>query len=194
MLFLALLLLFPAAAEAQTAGDERGVLVGVREDVTLGATSSAAVVVGVQGHLTVSGHARLVVMVDGEVTLEGSSASVENLVAVRATVTLGPGTTVGTIRALDSTIAQDPAATVQHGTEDLKGSAFVLVGILGTFIVLLYLGWAVSVLFAAAVVAAVAPRQTRRMARSVSREPLKVLGAGLAGLPCVDRSWARSSS
>ncbi len=58
---------------------------------------------------------------------------------------------------------------------------FVLVGILGTFLLLLYLGWAVAVLIAGAFVAAVAGSQTRRMARSVASEPLKVLGAGLLG-------------
>ena len=58
----------------------------------------------------------------------------------------------------------------------------MLLGALGTFLVLLYLGWAVAVLVAGAVMAAIAARQTRRMARSVSEEPLKVLGAGVVGL------------
>jgi len=178
---LALMLAFPAVAAAQGPGDERGVLVGVREDLTLNAGSSASVVVAVQGHLTVSGHARLVVMVDGDVTLDGQAASVDTIVAVRATITLGPGTSVGTIRSLDSTLVQDPSATVTNGVEDLQGSLFVLFGILGTFLVLLYLGWAVAVLVSGAVLAAVAASQTRRMARSVSTEPLKVLGAGVVG-------------
>ena len=65
MFLVTLMLLLPAAAMAQSPTDERGVLVGVREDLTLDATSSASVVVGVQGNVTVSGHARLVVMVDG---------------------------------------------------------------------------------------------------------------------------------
>jgi len=181
VVFLALMMLFPAAVAAQGSSQERGVLVGVSEDLTLNATASAAVVVGVQGNLTISGHARLVVMVDGAVALDGPAASVETLVAVRATVTLGPGTTVGTIRYLDSTITQDPTATV-GSREDLQGSAFVLIGVLGTFLVLIYLGWAVAVLVAGAVMAAIAASQTRRMARSVSDEPLKVLGAGLVGL------------
>ncbi len=181
ILFLVSMLAFPAVAAAQGPGDERGVLVGVREGLTLDAGSSASVVVGVQGQVTVAGHARLLVMVDGDVSLTGSSASVDTLVAVRAHVTLGPGTTVGTIRALDSTITQDPTATIQNGIEDLQGSMFVLVGILGTFLLLLYLGWAVAVLIAGAFVAAVAASQTRRMARSVASEPLKVLGAGLLG-------------
>ena len=98
LLFMALMLLFPAAVAAQGPSQERGVLVGVREDLTLDSTASAAVVVGVQGNLTISGHARLVVMVDGAVTLDGPAASVETLVAIKSTVTLGPGTTVGTIR------------------------------------------------------------------------------------------------
>jgi hypothetical protein len=181
ILFLVSLLAFPAVASAQGPGDERGVLVGVREALTLDAGSSASVVVGVQGQVTVSGHARLLVMVDGDVILTGTTASVDTLVAVRAHVTLGPGTTVGTIRALDSTITQDPTATVQNGIEDLQGSMFVLVGILGTFLLLLYLGWAVAVLIAGVFVAAIAPSQTRRMARSVASEPLKVLGAGVLG-------------
>ena len=181
ILFLLLMLALPAVAAAQGPGEERGVLVGVREDVSLDASSSATVVVGVQGKVTISGHARLVVMVDGDVILTGTAASVDTIVAVRAQVTLGPGTTVGTIRALDSTITKDPTATVQNGIEDLQGSMFVLVGILGTFLVLLYLGWAVAVLVSGAFVAAMAATQTRRMARSVSNEPLKVLGAGIVG-------------
>ena len=181
ILVVALMMLLPAATLAQGHADERGVLVGVREDLTLDPTSSAAVVVGVQGDVTVSGHARLVVMVDGNVTLEGTAASVDTLVLIRAHVTLGPGTTVGTIRSLDSTVTGDTTATVQNGVEDLKGSMFVLVGALGTFLVLLYLGWALAVLISGAIVAAIAPRQTRRMAHSVSSEPLKVLGAGVLG-------------
>ncbi len=181
ILFLLLMLALPAVAVAQGPGEERGVLVGVREDVSLDATSSATVVVGVQGKVTISGHARLVVMVDGDVILTGTAASVDTIVAVRAEVTLGAGTTVGTIRALDSTVTKDPTATVQNGIEDLQGSMFVLVGILGTFLVLLYLGWAVAVLVSGAFVAAMAATQTRRMARSVSNEPLKVLGAGIVG-------------
>lgn len=100
-MFLTFMLLFPAVAAAQGPGDERGVLVGVREDLTLDSSSSAVVVVAVQGRLTVAGHARLVVMVDGAVTLDGPAASVDTLVAVKSTVTLGPGTTVGTLRVLD---------------------------------------------------------------------------------------------
>ncbi len=106
MLIVALLLLLPAAALAQGPTDERGVLVGVREDLSLDATAKAAVVVGVQGNVTVLGHARLLVMVDGSVALEGPAASVDTLVAVRAHVDLGPGTSVGTIRYLDSVIDQ----------------------------------------------------------------------------------------
>jgi len=181
LLIMALMLLLPAVAMAQSPTDERGVLVGVREDLTLDATSSASVVVGVQGNVTVSGHARLVVMVDGDVALLGAAASVDTLVAIRAHVTLGPGTAVGTIRYLDSTITQDPTATVQKTTEDIKGSLLVLGGVLGTFLVLLYLGWAIAVLIAGTVVAAIGPRQVRRMARTVSNEPLKVLGAGVLG-------------
>ena len=181
ILIVALMLLLPAVAVAQSPHDERGVLVGVREDLTLDATSSASVVVGVQGNVTVAGHARLVVMVDGSVALQGAAASVDTLVAIKSQVTLGPGTSVGTIRYLDSTITKDPTATVEKTTEDMQGSMLVLGGVLGTFLVLLYLGWALSVLISGAVIAAIAPRQVRRMARNVSNEPLKVLGAGLLG-------------
>ena len=181
MFALVLLLVFPAVAAAQSpVGDERGVLFGVRDDLTLDAGSSASVVVAVQGHVTIAGHARVVFMVDGTVELQGTSASVDTLVAVRAHVKLGAGTTVGTLRALDSTIDQDPTATVTD-TKDLQGSMVVLVGVLGTFLALLLLGWAIAVLVSGAVLGAVAAKQMRRMAASVSREPLKVLGAGALG-------------
>ena len=36
--------------------------------------------------------------------------------------------------------------------EDIKGSLLVLGGVLGTFLVLLYLGWAIAVLIAGTVV------------------------------------------
>ena len=158
MFALVLLMVFPAVAAAQSpVGDERGVLFGVRDDLTLDAGSSASVVVAVQGHVTIAGHARVVFMVDGTVELQGTSASVDTLVAVRAHVKLGPGTTVGTLRALDSTVDQDPTATVTD-TKDLQGSMVVLVGVLGTFLALLLLGWAVAVLV------------VRRGARSGRRE------------------------
>ena len=182
VLIVALMLLLPAAAVAQSPRDERGVLVGVREDLTLDATSSASVVVGVQGNVTVSGHARLVVMVDGNVSLLGASASVDTLVAVRAHVTLGPDTTTGTIRYLDSTITnyiRRPRS--RRPPRTCRGRCSRLGGVLGTFLVLLYLGLAVAVLISGAVVAAIGPRQVRRMASNVSSEPLKVLGAGLVG-------------
>jgi hypothetical protein len=181
IVFLALLLALPSVAAAQGPAKEVGVLVGVREDITLDATSSASAVVGVQSQVAISGHAKVVVVVDGTVTLTGPAASVDNMVAIKSSVILGPGTTVGSIRALDSTVTRDPTATVTE-VQDLQGSIFVLVGILGTFLLLLWLGWAVAVLVAGAFVAAMAADQTRRMARSVSNEPLKVLGAGLVGL------------
>lgn len=161
---------------------DNGVLVGVRNPVTLPSGATASAVIGVQAPVSISGHAKVVVIVDGPVMLTGSNASVDTLVLVRADATLGPGTTVGTIRTLSSTIHQDPTAMVSNGIHDLKDSGIVLFGLIGGFLVLLFIGWAIALLVSGVVVAATAAKQMRRMARSISNEPLKVLGAGLVGL------------
>ena len=85
---------------------------------TLPAGEHADVIVEVQGTATIAGEANVVVVVDGTANLQG--AHVDSLVAIRSTVTLGPGTVVsGDVRTLNSTVTQDPTATVSGTTRDL---------------------------------------------------------------------------
>ena len=156
------------------------VLVSVKGDATLPAGEHADVVVVVQGTASIAGEANNVVVVDGAANLQG--AHVETLVAIRSPVTLGPGTTVTNVRTVDSSLSQDPTATVSGSVSDatVDLAAFGLVLVTGFF--LLFIGFVVAVILGALLVAGLAARQVRAAETLISREPAKTFLVGLVSI------------
>jgi hypothetical protein len=87
-LLVALVLLAPAVLAADGDTDRGRVLISVSGDVDIPAGDQADVVVIVDGTATIAGTVRSIVAVDA--TLEMTGATVENVVAVRTPVTVGP--------------------------------------------------------------------------------------------------------
>lgn len=173
----ALLLLAAAPAAAATAAnDEGGVLVRVGGDTTVSAEDDADVVVVVGGDLDLTGQADTVVVVDGTARLD--EATIDELVVVSGTAILGPGTTVsGDVQLVDSTIQQDPTATVEG---DINNDAnFPWAEGVWLMSLILVAGWAVLVILAGLALAAVAPGLARGVGRTITTDLGKSALAGL---------------
>lgn len=171
-----LLVVFAAPAAAQTAADDENVLVSIGGDLSVPAGDSNGVVVVVDGTLDMEGSAGTVVIVGGEANLVG--ATIETLVVVDGTADLGAGTRItGDVHLVDSNIVRDPGATVegtvQRGTGDISTEGFWIIGLV------FMLGWAMMMLLAALILAAVAPGFARRTGRTITNELGPTLLAGL---------------
>ncbi len=170
-----LLTLIAGPAAAQATSDEEGVLVRVDGDASVPAGETLGVVVVVEGDLDLQGTADTVVVVSGRADLVG--ATVETLVVVDGVAELGAGTRVtGDVHLVDSDIIRDPGATVAGSIESGTGGfsrGFWLVGFV------FMLGWALMVLLAALVLAAVAPDFARRAGRTITGDLGPTILAGL---------------
>jgi hypothetical protein len=181
-MFVALGMLVPIAIAADDSLPHTGrVIVSVKGDATLPAGEHADVVVVVQGTATINGEANVVVVVDGTANLQG--ARVNTVVGVRSPVTLGPGTVVlGDVRTLNSTVTQDPTATVNGSVRDMTNDFAAFGFALATGFLLLFLGFAIAVILGALLVAALAARQVRAAETLISREPVKSFVIGLVAV------------
>jgi hypothetical protein len=178
---LAIWWLVPSALASDGTFQHTGrVLISVKGDATLPAGEHADVVVVVQGAASIAGEANVVIVVDGSANLQG--AHVDSLVAIRSPVTLGPGTMVTNVRTVDSSVTQDPTATVSGSVRDATTdlAAFGLAVATGFF--LLFLGLVIAVILGALLVAALAARQVRAAETLISREPVKTFVIGLVSV------------
>lgn len=170
-----LLTLLAGPAAAQSANDDEGVLVRVNGDATVPAGEELGVVVVVEGDLEIEGTATTVVVVNGRADLVG--ATVETLVVVDGTADLGAGTRVtGDVHLVESNIIRDPSATVDGSIESGTGDftrGFWIVGFI------FMLGWAIMIILAALLLAAVAPDFARRSGRTITEDLGPAILAGL---------------
>ena len=164
----------PAAAQSSSA--DEGVLVRINGDVAVEAADVHGVIVVVDGNLDLDGTATTVVVVNGDTVLTG--ATVEELVVVSGTATLGPGTVVtGDVNLIDSTLNQDASATVEGTINNETGEAFTAgFWFLG---LMFMIGWAILVLLSGLFLAAIAPDLSRRAGRNLTVDPVPSLLAGL---------------
>lgn len=168
------LLVGPAAAQSNS--DDNGVLVRVNGDVAVEAGAVHGVVVVVDGNLNFDGTATTVVVVNGDVVLNG--AMIEELVVVSGTVNLGPETVVtGDVNLVDATLTQDPTATVE-GTIDEDADTGLTEGlwVLG---LIFMIGWAILVILGGFVLAGIAPDLARRAGRTITADLGPSILAGL---------------
>ena len=173
VLFTALL---AGPAAAQSSSDDEGVLVRVNGDVVIEAGAVHGVVVVVDGNLDFDGTATIVVVVNGDAVLTG--ATVEELVVVSGTATLGPGTVVtGDVQLVDTSLSQDATATVEGTINRDAGDGFTSgFWVLG---LVFMIGWAILVLLGGLVMAGVAPDLARGAGRTITADLGPSIVAGL---------------
>ncbi len=170
----------PAAAAANPIYEDGRIVVSVRGDITFPAGEVADSLVVVDGSATIEGDVTSVVVVNGSVTFVGSRS--RDVFAIASLIRLDAGSVItGELRSIDSTVEQAAGAVIQGGIRqdfDAMGGFAVI----GPAVLFLYLGFVVATLAAGLALAAFAGRQVRSAERVISREPVTVVAAGLAGL------------
>ena len=170
------LLLGSSPAAAQSVTDDESVLVRVNGDVTVPGDETHGLVLVIDGDLDIAGTATTVVVVSGRANLTG--ATVETLVVVDGVADLGAATRVtGDIHLVESDLVRDPGATVEGSIESGTGEftrGFWIIGFL------FMIGWAVMILLASLLLAAVAPDFARRSGRTITAGLGPTVLAGLA--------------
>jgi hypothetical protein len=152
-------------------GHNGRVVISTEGDVTIPAGEHADVVVVVKGAAHVQGEVNTLVVVEGTADLTG--ARVETVVAVTSAVEVGDGTVIyGELSQLDSSVHQTGNVEIQGGITDLSGWFFETAAVLGPALLLLWLGFGLSTIAAALLLAALAARQVREAGRLISSDPL----------------------
>lgn len=168
--------LLAGPAAAQSNADDDGVLLRINGNVTVEPGAVHGLVVVIDGNLDFDGTATTVVVVNGDVVLNG--ATVEELVVVSGTASLGPGTVVtGDVHLVDTALTQDPMATVEGSiNEDADvgfSDGFWVLGLI------FMIGWAILVLLSGLVLAGIAPDLARRAGRTITGDLGPTILAGL---------------
>jgi hypothetical protein len=157
------------------------VIITTQGDVTIPAGEHADVVVVVQGAAVVQGEVNTLVVIEGTATFE--HARLETVVAVTSSVEVGDGTVIsGELRRLDSAVHQTGDVEIQGGITDLAASFFEATAVLAPALILFWLGFGLSTIVAALVLAALAARQVREAGRLISTDPLMTGLIGFVGV------------
>lgn len=152
-------------------GHNGRVVISTEGDITIPAGEHADVVVVVKGAAHVQGEVNTLVVVEGTADLTG--ARLETVVAVKSSVEVGDGTVVyGEFKQLDSSVHQTGNVEIQGGITDLSSWFFETAAVLGPALLLLWLGFGLSTIAAALLLAALAARQVREAGRLISSDPL----------------------
>ncbi|CAN5731933.1 hypothetical protein BH23CHL8_BH23CHL8_04680 [soil metagenome] len=169
-------------AEELLEGRIDGVLVGVRNDVVVASGESTDAVVVVQGRAVIEGVAQNVFAVDADVTITGTSARVDGIFTVGGTLTVGPGATVHNLGHADTVLDISPGASITGQTRDVRddvtGAVGWIVAGLAIFVLIVWVGLAISTLVASLLMVAFGTSQARRSAWLIGNHPFKVLAAG----------------
>ena len=165
------------ALAAAPLGHSGRVVISTEGDVTIPAGEHADVVVVIKGTANVQGEVNTLVVVEGTASLSG--ARLETVVAVTSSIEVGDGTVIyGELQRLDSTVHQTGNVEIQGGITDLSGWFLESAAVLAPALILLWLGFGLSTIVVALLLAALAARQVREAGRLISSDPL---GTGLIG-------------
>ena len=179
-----LALLAPATALADDPlPHDDSVLFLVNAGVDVPAGEHRDVVVVVDGDVAIEGEANAVVVVSGTATVTGGR--VETLVVVGGAADIGAGSVVDEVRTLNAAYHVSPDAFVRT-YEAVEPSA--LLATIAPVAMAMWLGFAIAYLLAGLAVAAIAGSQLRRTGAALTREPLGVVVGALVvliGLPLV---------
>ena len=169
------------ALAAEPMGHNGRVVISTEGDVTIPAGEHADVVVVVKGAAHIQGEVNTLVVVDGTADLAG--ARLETVVAVTSSIEVADGTVIsGELQQLDSSIHQTGSVEIQGGITDLTGWFFETAAVLAPALILLWLGFGLSTIVAALLLAALAARQVREAGRLISSDPLVTGLIGFLGV------------
>lgn len=157
-------------AAAQTF-ERGGVLVRMGGDVHVPAETSYAVVVVVEGTLTIEGEVGTAVVAKGNAELVG--ANVEELLAYSSAVNLRDGSIIGgDAQLVDATLETEVGSRVmgdvQRGAQHQMSRGFWIFG------ALIAIGYMMAMIVGAVLAAAIAPRSVRLAGAAIQSDPLKV--------------------
>jgi hypothetical protein len=159
------------ALAAAPLGHTGRVVISTEGDVTIPAGEHADVVVVVNGAAHIQGEVNTLVVVEGTADLTG--ARLETVVAVTSSVEVGEGTVIyGELQRLDSSVHQTGNVEIQGGITDLSGWFLETTAVLAPALIMLWLGFALSTIVAALLLAGLAARQVREAGRLISSDPL----------------------
>jgi hypothetical protein len=180
-LVLGMFLLAPLAVAAEEMQHSGRILISTQGDITLPAGEQADLVLVTNGTAHIAGDANTVVVIDGVADLTGATA--ETLVLIRGEAALdGSSSVLGDIMTLDATVSADSAASIGGRIRDLAPEIAGMGFVLGSALVVLYLGFALAAIAAALLLAGLAARQVRSAEALIRREPILTLGVGLLGM------------
>ena len=159
------------ALAAAPMGHTGRVVITTEGDVTIPAGEHADVVVVVKGAAHIQGEVNTLVVVEGTADLAG--ARIETVVAVTSSIEVGDGTVIyGELQQLDSSVHQTGNVEIAGGITDLSGWFFETAAVLAPALILLWLGFGLSTIVVALLLAALAARQVREAGRLISSDPL----------------------
>jgi hypothetical protein len=159
------------ALAAAPLGHNGRVVISTGGDVTIPAGEHADVVVVVNGAAHIQGEVNTLVVVEGSADLAG--ARIETVVAVTSSIEVGDGTVIfGELQQLDSPVHQTGTVEIGGGITDLSGWFFKTAAVLAPALILLWLGFGLSTIVVALLLAALAARQVREAGRLISSDPL----------------------
>jgi hypothetical protein len=179
-LVLALFAAAPAVLAAEPWDGDEHVVFSTGGDFDLAAGQHADLLVIVSGDAKIAGDAGAVVVIDGTATF--TNAHTASILAIRSRVSLDAASAViGDVHVIDSVIDATPSA-ITGSIKDV-GSQLAGTWVFGDVArAVLYLGFVVTGLFAALVMAALASRQVREAGRFIQHEPVATVVAAFAGL------------
>ncbi len=180
-LVIGMFLLAPLAIAAEEMPHSGRILISTQGDITLPTGEQADLVMVTNGTAHIAGDANTVVVIDGVADLTGATA--ETVVLIRGEAALdGSSSVLGDIMTLDATVSADPAASIGGRIRDLAPEIAGIGFVLGSALVVLYLGFALAAIAAALLLAGLAARQVRSAEALIRREPLLTAGVGLLGM------------
>ena len=180
-LVIGMFLLAPLAVAAEELQHSGRILISTQGDITLPAGEQADLVLVTNGTAHIAGSVNTVVVIDGVADLTGATA--ETVVLIRGQAALdGSSSVLGDVMTLDATVSADPAASIGGRIRDLAPEIAGMGFVLGSALVVLYVGFALAAIAAALLLAGLAARQVRSAEALIRREPILTVGVGLLGI------------
>lgn len=176
---MALALAAPALAAEGSLSHSGRVLIAVGGDVSLPAGERADAVIVVGGHATVASEANNVVVIDGTASITGTT--IENLLVVRGSAEVVDTSVIYDIRTLDAQVEQvnvDVGGAVKGLDAELIGLGWIV----GSALLLIWVGIGLATIVAGLLLAGLAARQVRTAGKLISHQPGMTAVVGLLAL------------
>ena len=164
-------------------GEDGNVLIGIGNDISLAAGDTADAIVIIEGSAVIEGATEGIVAIEADVTIRGSEASVEGIIAIGGSLTVADGATIKNVGYVETDVSGVDAALVTGKFSEIQTEiATFLTWAVAWIAVLLFFVWIglfIATLASGLLVVAFGTAQVRRAAGTIGNDPLKVLAAGL---------------